>query len=150
PRRATWRQQLDALRERKEDLEADLAHHSAAFRREQQSRRLGPDELAAALPHGVALVDLLAYTHFSLPEAGRGKFRGEPRRVAFVVRRGRPVTCIPLGAARPIDDAVLAWGRALGARQADALHAASAELGRRVWGPLRPHLAGARTVLIAP
>ena len=35
-------------------------------------------------------------------------------------------------------------------RQGGALQTAAAELGRRVWEPLRPHLGDARTVLIAP
>src|SRR5262249_54554481 len=53
--RTSWQQQLDALRERKENLEADLARQSASFRSQEQARRLGPQELAAALPEGTAL-----------------------------------------------------------------------------------------------
>src|SRR5207249_2165075 len=64
--RDAWRRELDALRGRKEDLEADLARRSVPFH-QQQARRPGPAELAAALPEGVALVDLLAYTHSSPP-----------------------------------------------------------------------------------
>ncbi len=66
------------------------------------------------------------------------------------MRRGRPVALVPLGAARAIDESVRSWRRALGARQGGDLQTAAAELGRRVWEPLRPHLGDARTVLIAP
>jgi CHAT domain-containing protein len=45
---------------------------------------------------------------------------------------------------------VVAWRRALGAHQSQALNTAALDLYRRVWEPLRTHLAGARTVLIAP
>jgi tetratricopeptide (TPR) repeat protein len=149
-RRETWRQQLDALRERKENLEADLAQRSAAFRRQAEAGRLGPDELAAALPEGTALVDLFAYRHSGPPERGQGRSLDEPRLLAFVVRRGAPVVLVPLGALEPINARVGAWRRALDTRQADALTAAAAELGRRVWEPLRPYLAEAHAVLVAP
>ena len=43
-----------------------------------------------------------------------------------------------------------AWRRALETHQTDALDATAAELGRRVWEPVRPHLGDARTVLVAP
>jgi CHAT domain-containing protein/Tfp pilus assembly protein PilF len=149
-RLAAWRRQLDALREQKENLEADLAQRSAALREQQQAQRLGPDELAAAIPKGIALVDLFAYTNSSPPEGGKGRLRGDPRLIAFVSRRDRPLALVPLGALKPIDAAVNGWRQALNAHQGNALATAAAELGRRVWEPLRPHLAGARTVLIAP
>src|SRR5262249_15058269 len=53
--RALWWRELDALRDRKEGLEADLARQSASYRREEAARRQGADELAAALPEGMAL-----------------------------------------------------------------------------------------------
>ena len=61
--RQVWLQQLDALRDRKENLESDLARKSGAFRRVQETRRLGAAEVAAALPPGTVLVDLLNYAH---------------------------------------------------------------------------------------
>jgi CHAT domain-containing protein/tetratricopeptide (TPR) repeat protein len=146
----TWRLQLDRLREAKEDLEADLARRSAEYRGQQQAERLGPDEVAAALPAETAMVDCLEYTHISPPKGGKGPPQGERRLLAFVLRRGRPVALVPLGGARTIDESVRSWRRALGARQGGALQTAAAELGRRLWEPLRPHLGGARTVLIAP
>jgi CHAT domain-containing protein len=148
--RAAWRKQFDALRDQKENLEADLARRSAAFRREEQARQLGPEELAAALPDEAALIDLVGYAHNSLPAGGKGRFQMEPRLIAFVVRRGKPVALVPFGAARPIEEAVIAWRRALRERNAGARDAAAFELGRRVWEPLKPHLGDARTVLVAP
>jgi CHAT domain-containing protein len=149
-RLVAWRRQLDALREQKENVEADLARRSAAFRQQQQAQRLVPAEVAAALPDGIVLVDLYAYKDFSPPEGGKGELRRELRLVAFISRRDRPLALVPLGALQPINAAVNGWRQALDARRGSALAAAAAELGRRVWEPLRPHLAGARTVLIAP
>jgi CHAT domain-containing protein/Tfp pilus assembly protein PilF len=147
---APWRRQLDALREQKENVEADLAQRSAAFRQQQQAQRLGPAEVAAALPDGIVLVDFFAYMNVSPRKGGKGQLRSEPRLVAFISCRDRPLALVPLGAVQPINSAVIAWRQALDARQGDALAAAAAELGRRIWEPLRPHLAGTRTVLVAP
>ena len=146
----TWRRRIDELREAKEDLEADLAARSADYRGQKQAGRPGPDEVAAALPAETALVDFLGYTHFSPPQGGKGPLQRELRLLAFVARRGWPVALVPLGPARAIDGSILSWRRALEERRAAELRAAAAELGRRIWEPLRPHLGDARTVLIAP
>jgi len=148
-RHSAWRRQLDQLRERKENLEADLAARSAVYCQKRRSLVAGPDEVAAALPAGTTLVDLIDYTHFIPPKHGEGKFRRERRLLAFVSRRGRSVTPVPLGAARPIGEAVATWRQALNDRRPDDLNHAATELGRRVWGPLRSHLVDAHTVLIA-
>ena len=148
--RQAWLQQLDALRDRKENLESDLARKSGAFRQVQETQRLGAAEVAAALPAGTALVDLLDYVHFSPPEGGKGPFRRERRLVAFVLRRGQAPVLVPLGASRPIDEAVRAWRGALVAGTPEPMQAAALELSRRVWDPLKPHLEGAATVLVAP
>jgi tetratricopeptide (TPR) repeat protein len=60
--RMAWREQLDTLRERKEDLEAELGRRSATDRAGKPSKGIGPEEVAAALPLGTALVDLIAST----------------------------------------------------------------------------------------
>ena len=148
--RQIWLQQLDALRDRKEDLESDLARKSAAFRQAQETRRLGAAEVAAALPPGTALIDLLDYVHARPPEGGKGPFRKERRFVAFVLRRGQAPVLVPLGASRPIDEAVRTWRQALVAGTPAPMQAAALELSRRVWEPLKPHLEGAATVLVAP
>ena len=57
---------------------------------------------------------------------------------------------MPLGASRPIDEAVRAWRQALVAGKPEPMQAAALELSRRVWEPLKPHLEGATTVLVAP
>jgi CHAT domain-containing protein/tetratricopeptide (TPR) repeat protein len=148
--RAAWRKQIDALRARKEDLEAELARKSTTYRAGKRSTRVGPEEVAAALPAGTALVDLFVYNHYSPPPGGKGPLKKEPRLLAFVVRRDRPVICVALGDEKPVTDAAVAWGQALLAHRSEALHQSAAALGWLVWEPLRPHLADARTVLVAP
>jgi CHAT domain-containing protein/Tfp pilus assembly protein PilF len=149
PRHA-WLQQLDALRDRKENLESDLARKSGAFRKVQETQRLGAAEVASALPPGVVLVDILDYVQISPPEGGKGPFRREMRVMAFVVRRGQAPVLVPLGASRPIDEAVWSWRQALDAGKHEPMQTAALELNRRVWEPLKPHLEGATTVLVVP
>ena len=148
--RNAWRRQLETLRERKEVLETELARHGAASRGAPQSVRIEPEQVIAALPAGTALVDVVEYLHSSPPRAGQGKPGNERRLLAFVLQHNRPVQCVNLGASRPVNSAVAAWRRALQERRPEALQAAAAELGRRVWDPLRPHLDGAHAVLVAP
>jgi CHAT domain-containing protein/Tfp pilus assembly protein PilF len=148
--RQAWVQQFDALRDRKESLESELARKSDAFRPVVQTRRLGAAEVTAALPAGTALIDVLEYYHFSPVEGGKGPFRKERRLVAFVLRRGQAPVLVPLGASAPIKQAVLAWRQAITAGAPAPMQAASLVLSRRFWKPLEPHMEGATTVLVAP
>jgi CHAT domain-containing protein/Tfp pilus assembly protein PilF len=148
--RQAWLRQLGALRERVENLDSDLARKSGTFRRVHESRRLGAAEVAGELPPGGVLVDLLDYGHFSLPVGGKGPLGHERRLLAFVLRRGRAPILVPLGTSRPIDRAVWDWRTALVAGRPQQMVAAARELGHRVWDPLKPHLEGATTVVVAP
>jgi CHAT domain-containing protein/tetratricopeptide (TPR) repeat protein len=149
-RRQAWRQQFDAILDRKDSLEDELARKSAAFRRAREPRRLGAAEVAAALPPATAFVDLLDYLHYSPPEGGKGPLRRERRLVAFVLSRGRAPVLVPLGPSAPVDMAVRTWREALVAGKSAPMEAAALDLGHRVWGPIKPHLGGASTVLVAP
>jgi CHAT domain-containing protein len=148
--RQAWRQQLDALRFRKEKLESDLARKSAAFRRVQEIRRMGAAELATLLPLGTVLVDMLEIDPYEPPERGKREPQAERRLVAFVLRRGLAPVLIPLGVSGPVEEAVRAWRQALIADKPGPMHAAALELSRRVWEPLKPHLKAATTVLVSP
>jgi 1-deoxy-D-xylulose-5-phosphate synthase len=69
----------------------------------------------AALPESTALVDVLEYTRVSYPQAdpsadpSPAKPQYQRRFVAFVVRRDRPIACVDLGPAKPIDAAIGLW-----------------------------------------
>jgi CHAT domain-containing protein/tetratricopeptide (TPR) repeat protein len=145
-----WLRQLEALRDRKEELESDLARKSGVFRQLQASRRLDGADVAAALPEGRVLVDLFYYLHHSPPQGGKGRLRIEERILAFVLRRRQLPVIVPLGASRTIDQFVRSWRYALGAGSRIPMAAAALELSRRIWEPLKPHLEGATSVVVAP
>ena len=161
-----WSRQVAELTERKEHLEGELARRSAEFRRAQARRETTPERVQAALPDGVALVDLLEYTDSSPPSAGKGQWKSERRLVAFVVRRDHPIVRLDLGPFEPIEQAIADWRVALGADPAPAKPTASQaaspapaardrqelanQVRRLVWLPLEPHLEGVHTVLVSP
>src|SRR5207244_7554246 len=70
------------------------------------------------------------------------------RVLAFVLAAGRAPVYLDLGEAGPVERAVAVWrDDAVRGRSPDT---AGAELRRRLWRPLLPHLKGAGAVLIAP
>jgi CHAT domain-containing protein/tetratricopeptide (TPR) repeat protein len=149
-RRDAWREQLDRLRERKDDLESELARKSSTYRVRRESARAGPGDVAAALPVGTALVDLMMYWHYGPRQGGKVEVMRERRLLAFIVQRDRPVVCIALGDEQRITSAFRAWGAALVGHDSKVVQESATVLGQLVWEPLQPHLAGARTVLLAP
>src|SRR5205823_12076162 len=68
--------------------------------------------------------------------------------VAFVLRPGGPVRRVDLGPARPIDEAVSGWRKAIAEGRPGT---AARTLGRLVWQPLAEHVpADTRVVYLAP
>jgi CHAT domain-containing protein len=151
---ASWLKQVQALTDERDRLEADLARRSSELPQKMKRRRLSPEQLSRELPQGVAFVDLLEYSHYSPPRAGKGKAQGQWRLLAFVLRRGREPVAVSLGALRPIYDAALRWRREVEkpATRADrgAIARSGQALRRLLWLPLREHLGEAKTVVVAP
>ena len=149
--RYAWKRDLAELTEKKERLEVDLSRLSADFRAQKTRERLTPEQLRDRLPADVALVDLFEYTHFSPDPKNKGKFVTERRLLAVILRKGKPVALVPLGAVRPIADAVGAWRLTLKRTQPVRGDDDPAALLRKdLWLPLAAHLEGAKTVLISP
>jgi CHAT domain-containing protein len=151
---AAWLKQVQALTEERDRLEADLARRSSDLRRDKERQRLSAGQLSRELPKDVVFVDLLEYAHYSPPRGGKGKLQGEWRLLAFVLRRGKEPAAVPLGAMQPISEAVLRWRREVEKPPTRADRQAIARTGqalrRLLWLPLRPHLGGAKTVIVAP
>jgi CHAT domain-containing protein/tetratricopeptide (TPR) repeat protein len=157
--RATWERQMAELSDRKDELERDLAQKSDEFRRDKSLLQMEPAELQRCLPPDVALVDFLEYEHSSLPAGGKGAPVHEPRMVAFVVRKDRPIERFELGPIDVLSTAIDAWRKNI---QLDVIEpVASAPparfsgtpehfLKQRLWTPLKKSLEGATTVLISP
>ena len=146
--RRTWESQKATLEAEHERLEKALAVKSVSFRESLEQRRVQPEDLVAMLQaqdQPTALVDVLEYRY--LPRKSKGE-QVEQRIVAFIVRGDRPVVRVELGSAAMIAKQVDQWRESFGRKTAD--HDPGAELRKRVWLPLEPHLQGIETVLISP
>jgi CHAT domain-containing protein len=108
---AEHRQQVKALEDERESLEAEVSRRSAGFY--EQAR---PATLAAvrqAIPEGAALVEFAVYRPFDPKKPDNETAYGEPRYVVYVVRREGDVGWRELGEAKPIDAAIAGWREAL-------------------------------------
>jgi CHAT domain-containing protein/tetratricopeptide (TPR) repeat protein len=151
---------------RRDDLEARLAEALG-----WKPRTPRPDEVAAALPEGSALVDISRYVrripptadelesrrrtsgdaHYQVTAPPVADAREEPRYVAFVVRPGRASPeRLDLGPAEPIDQAVNEWLERVEHQDERAVEETGRRLRRAVWEPLAPLLVGATRVLVSP
>jgi CHAT domain-containing protein len=144
---ARWRQRVEQLSSEKERLEAELSARSAAYR--QAKRQVNLEELQAALPQDVTLVDFLEYSHYTPPDKQAGtKGTSERRLLAFVVGRGQPVQMIFLGAVQPVSQAIDTWRTEFGMSPEGA--AAGQLLRQRIWEPIEAKLQGTKIVLLSP
>jgi len=158
--REAWRRQVNELRNRKENLESQLARKSSAYRQAGTLDDLRPKSLAQQLAAGTVFVDFLVYTHFSPPINGKDNLQRQRRLLAFVLRRDAEPQRLDLGPVAPIAAAVDAWRKTFGRDEAGPR--AGKVLANRIAAPLRPFLArararsaaesvaGAPTLLVAP
>ena len=137
--KADWLERFHAFEARKEQLEVELAGASETYRRFRDLREATAEQVAAALPPDAALVDFVQYSHYTPPAKSKRPPQREQRLLAFVLTRGRPPTCIPLGPADPLGQAAHAWRRDL-LKPGAAADQSGAAVAERVWGPLRAHL----------
>jgi CHAT domain-containing protein/tetratricopeptide (TPR) repeat protein len=149
---AIWLKQIQDLADEKVRLEGDLARRSAGLRRLQQRQRLTPELLSKEVPEGAAFIDLLRYVHYSPPKGGDGKV--EAHLLAFVVVRGKEPVAVALGPVKPLADAVARWRAEVEKPPTSAnrqvINRSAQTLRQRLWAPLRKHLGGAKTVIVAP
>jgi CHAT domain-containing protein len=142
----SWKQRIADLTHEKERLERELASKNPAYRQEKAVARLTPDALKKQLPPGTVLIDFLEYFYSDDDSAGPGRQRSEQRLTAFVVRAGRPVARVELGATDRIEKAIDTWRLQINQSEPKA----GQELRRLLWEPLEPFTRGATEVLLSP
>ncbi len=135
-----WRQRVEALTAEKEQLEAELARRSEAFRDQRESARVSAEGVQRSLPAGCALLDFLEY---STPGST------EKSLAVFVLRQGQALVQHDLGPLKRIAETVQRWrGDVEGS--ADTMDGAARTLRRLIWEPIEDRLAGCHTILISP
>src|SRR5262249_32843412 len=138
-----------------EELERLIGKALPELPRRKELDKLGPADLAAALPNYAVFIDLIRYTRFE---------KGKPpslHYVAFALSHKGEIRRVELGPAEPIDLAVdlwrqtvAGWSSTLKSLLLDQLQVKAdkqaAALRRLVWTPLSKHLPkGVSTMYVA-
>ena len=144
---------LDVLEvtRRKELLERSLSRALRDSGAEDLHVVRSSSELVRTLPADAAFVDLVRYVDIPAGDEVLGDVlqAGVPRYVGFVVQRDRPVCIVHLGNAAEIDDAAVAFRRAITGDTADLV--AGRRLCRLVWEPIAGVLApGTQSLYLSP
>ncbi len=147
-----------AVREKEllqKQLRAVLTHQL-----EKKGRLFKPEAsaIATALAPGDAAVGFWRYDPWELDEATPTFLPCVPSVLAYVVRPGKPLARVELGAAKDIEQAVKAWRRAIAAPTErgisredpeDPVRARGEELRALVWDPIRESFGDAKRVIVA-
>lgn len=141
-----WQRRIERLIERREKLEQELMAQSESFRKIQLSPSV--EQILAAMPRDVVLIDFYQYQHSTLNRDDLFQGTSEPRLLAFVLRPGQPVECVPLGTIEPLEELLQEWQRSYGV--SPAARKAGQELRRLVWQPLQRFVAENSIVLLSP
>jgi len=148
-----YQQELKALVEEGDGLEADLAKRSAPLR--ALTLLPSPEEIvgrvATAIPEGAAFVQFVNFTdHPLLPRRGipESKLPAQPRYLAMVLLPDGRTGAMDLGPAAPIDSAASGLRDALAGQDA-GFQSASRKLYQLAFKPLLPLLGKTRKLFVA-
>ncbi len=129
-----------------EELERSLARKSARFSQGVGSVEVAPARVAAALPAGSALLDVIEVRRFKVDDTG--EVLKDFRYVGFLVRPDRPVERVELAGSAPvINSAILAFRADIEGRR--DLKTSGQTLAAMVRDPLLPKLEGIHTLIVA-
>jgi CHAT domain-containing protein len=160
-----YRLEIERARAERDVAERALAERSLGFRQEQLQRRLGLDEIRAALPPQSALLAFVRYEQqpFGQPsDTGGGRASPAEAYLAFAMRAGDPgdPAVVPLGPAADLDAEIARWRKQVTAvafaggrsttRAEAALRQSGDRLRAKIWDPLASRLGDASRVFIVP
>jgi CHAT domain-containing protein len=145
---AEYQQRLDALSQRREQLEVDLAKRSAEFR-----QRVTPVTLAAvrnAIPSRAILVEWFRYQPFDAKAARLEDQHAPPRYVAYVLAPNGQPSLVDIGDARVIEASVRDFLQAAQDPTHHGVEQRARSLSDKLVKPLHAHLHGVERLLISP
>lgn len=142
-----YRGRLNELAEQQETLESELSTHSAALRQAVTPITLA--NVRQALPPDAILVEWCRYWPFN-PKAKESARWGEPRYVAYVLKRNGNTVAIDLGAAQPLERLIKEFRSALSDPTSTYFKNVAEDLSEKLLKPLRPHLPHGKRLLLSP
>jgi tetratricopeptide (TPR) repeat protein len=139
---------IKELEDQADKDEADISRRSDEFRVQYLPVTL--EAVRAAIPPDSALIEFTSYHPFNAKSTKGDEAYGQPRYVAYVLRRGREIEWKELGEAKAIDTAVASLRKALrDPKRVDVKRLARA-VDAKVFQPLRPLLGNVTRLLISP
>jgi CHAT domain-containing protein/Tfp pilus assembly protein PilF len=145
---AEYQEQIKALEEQREELEAEISRRSAGFYERPQPVTLAA--VQAAIPEHAALIEFAVYRPFDPKAPDNQKAYGEPHYVAYVLRRQGEVQWVELGAAQELEARVTAWRQALRDPQRRDVRQLARAVDERLMQPLRALVGDATQLLVSP
>ncbi|HLE62952.1 MAG TPA: CHAT domain-containing tetratricopeptide repeat protein [Pyrinomonadaceae bacterium] len=146
PTMGDQQKRINALEEQKEKLEDEISQRSRGFY--QQSQPVTLAAIRSLIPENAALIELAVYRPFD-PKANDAKAFGEPRYVAYVLRRHGEVQWKELGTAKQIDAHVNALQQALRDPKRQDVQLLARAVDERVMQPVRKLVGDAVQLLIS-
>jgi CHAT domain-containing protein/tetratricopeptide (TPR) repeat protein len=148
--RAEHEASIHDLGARKEQLEAEIGLWSKSAAPELTRVAADRTAVAAALPEGSALVEIMRTAIFDFTREPGGSGPREHRYLAFVLHAREPESpvLVDLGEAKAIDAIVKRFRQAITTREDET--GAGRELAAAVIEPLRPALRDTRDLLVTP
>jgi len=143
-----YQQRLTSLRNKKEDLEAEISKRSAEFR--SQSREVTLAGVQAAIPGDAALIEFVVYRPYDPKKEPSADAYGEPHYIAYVITPRGEVQWRELGPAAEIDARVLAWRQSLSDPLRKDEHQLARAVDQKLMEPLRGLLGAATHILVSP
>ena len=131
-----------------ESLENDISQRSLEFR--VQAEPVTIERVQRMIPSDAALVEVFSYKP-SIPKPKKDSpLYGEPRYIAYVLRREGEPAWVDLGEAAVIERGIAEFRQALSAPHSAEVKRAARSLDELVMHPVRRLLVGARHLLLSP
>ena len=144
----TYRTRLSELAAEQEKLEDALSSRSATFR--QQVTPIALEGVRQVLPSEAALVEWFRYLPYDPKAKSQDSKWGNPRYVAYVLKREGDVVAIDVGEAEPIEHLVNNFRAGLNDPNSTYVKDAAKELSEKLLQSLYPHIAKVEHLLISP
>jgi tetratricopeptide (TPR) repeat protein len=151
PQKMTIEQHLDrikALEDKADKDETEISRRSSEFRAQYLPVTL--EAVRAAIPPDSALIEFASYRPFNAKAIKGDEAYGQPRYVAYVLRREEKIEWKELGEARAIDTSIAALRKALRDPKSVGVKRLARTVDAKVFQPLRPLLGNVSRLLISP
>jgi CHAT domain-containing protein/Tfp pilus assembly protein PilF len=143
-----YRDRVKTLEDRAEKFEAEISRRSDEFR--ARSLPVTLEAVEAAIPDDAALIEFASYRPFNPKAAKEDEAYGQPRYVAYVLRRQGEIQWKELGEAKAVDESVAKLRKALRDPKRKDVKRLARAVDEKVFRPLRPLLGDVTRLLISP